>query len=136
MGVPISYNIRNLVERKGTTLMTAIGIGLTVAVLVILMALTAGLKTVFAATGDPRQALVLRKGTDAELTSTVSIDTYEIVRRLPGIAMTRDGEPAVSPEGITVVNLPSVESPEGMNVTVRGMLPVGLSMRDVKVEKG
>jgi len=33
--VPISYNIRNLIERKATTLMTALGIGLTVSVLVI-----------------------------------------------------------------------------------------------------
>ena len=52
MGVPLNYNLRNLIERKGTTLMTAIGIGLTVAVLVTSLALTAGLKTVFAGTGD------------------------------------------------------------------------------------
>jgi putative ABC transport system permease protein len=42
----------------------------------------------------------------------------------------------VSPEGITVVNLPSVDSPDGMNVTVRGMLPIGLSMRDFTVKDG
>jgi putative ABC transport system permease protein len=50
--------------------------------------------------------------------------------------MNSDGEPMVSPEGLTVVNLPSVDSPEGMNVTVRGMLPMGLSMRPVKIEQG
>jgi len=136
MGVPITYNIRNLVERKATTLMTAIGIGLTVAVLITALALTAGLKAVFAGTGDPRQMLVLRQGVDAELSSTVSTDAYEIIRRLPGIATTKDGEPMVSPEGITVVNLPSVDSPGGMNVTVRGMLPIGLSMRDYTVVTG
>ncbi|MDB5327982.1 MAG: hypothetical protein JWM57_3551, partial [Phycisphaerales bacterium] len=48
MGVPINYNIRNLAQRKGTTLMTALGIGLTVAVLVIAIALTTGLSSVFA----------------------------------------------------------------------------------------
>jgi putative ABC transport system permease protein len=42
----------------------------------------------------------------------------------------------VSPEGLTVINLPSVDSPEGMNVTVRGLLPIGVSMRDLKVEAG
>src|SRR5690349_20388983 len=136
MGVPINYNLRNLAERKATTLMTAIGIGLTVAVLVTAMALTAGLKSVFAGSGDERQALVLRKGTEAELSSTVSNETYQIVRRLLGIAKTSDGEPMVSPEGLTVVNLPSVDSPEGMNVTVRGMLPIGLAMRTATVEKG
>ena len=86
MGVPITYNLRNLVERKGTTLMTALGIGLTVAVLVTAMALTEGLKRVFAGTGDDRQVLVLRKGVDAELTSTVSSESYQIIRHLPGIA--------------------------------------------------
>jgi hypothetical protein len=136
MGVPLNYNIRNLIERKGTTLMTAFGIGLTVAVLVTAMALAAGLKSVFAGSGDARQVLVLRKGVDAELTSTVSEDAYQIIRRLPGIALSPSGEPMVSPEGLTVVNLPSVDSPEGMNVTVRGMLPIGLAMRNIDVVQG
>src|SRR5436305_6804252 len=136
MSVPISYNIRNLVERKATTLMTAVGIGLTVAVLVTALALTEGLKRVFAGSGDARQLIVLRKGVDAELTSTVTNDSYQIIRRLPGIATTADGEPMVSPEGLTVVNLPSVDSPEGMNVTVRGLLPVGVAMRPVTVVQG
>ncbi len=136
MGVPLNYNLRNLIERKGTTLMTAIGIGLTVAVLVTSLALTAGLKTVFAGTGDPRQLIVLRKGADAELTSTVPNDAYQIIRRLPGIATDAKGEPLVSPEGLTVVNLPSVDSPTGMNVTVRGLLPIGVSMRNVVIDKG
>jgi putative ABC transport system permease protein len=133
MGVPISYNIRNLVERKGTTLMTAVGIGLTVAVLVTAMALTEGLKRVFIGSGDRRQVLVMRKGVDAELTSSVSTDAYEIIRRLPGIALAPGGEPMVSPEALTVVNLPSVDSPEGMNVTVRGLLPIGVTMRTADV---
>ncbi|HEY2586146.1 MAG TPA: ABC transporter permease [Tepidisphaeraceae bacterium] len=136
MGVPITYNLRNLVERKGTTLMTAVGIGLTVAVMVVSMALTTGLKNVFGGTGDPRQLIVLRKGVDAELTSTVSNDAYQIIRRLPGIATAANGEPMVSPEGLTVVNLPSVDSPDGMNVTVRGLRPIGLSMRDLVIVRG
>lgn len=136
MGVPITYNLRNLVERKATTLMTALGIGLTVAVLVVSIALTTGLKSVFGGTGDPRQIIVLRKGVDAELTSSVSSDAYQIIRRLPGIVATPNGEPMVSPEGLTVVNLPSVDSPDGMNVTVRGLLPIGLAMRDVALVRG
>ena len=136
MGVPITYNIRNLVQRKGTTFMTALGIGLTVAVLIVSMAMTAGLKAVFAGSGDARQVLVMRKGVDAELSSTVSSDSYEIIRRMPGIAQDQSGEPMVSPEGVTVVNLPSVDSPEGMNVTVRGLLPIGLAMRSFTIVRG
>ena len=136
MGVPITYNLRNLVERKATTLMTAVGIGLTVAVLVTSISLVTGLKNVFAGSGDDRQVLVLRKGVDAELSSTVTTEAYQIIRRLPGIATTAAGEPMVSPEGLTVINLPSVDSPDGMNVTARGLLPIGLAMRSVEIEQG
>jgi putative ABC transport system permease protein len=78
----------------------------------------------------------LRKGVDAELSSTVTTEAYQIIRRLPGIATNPAGEPMVSPEGITVINLPSVDSPQGMNVSVRGLLPIGLSMRTVAIQQG
>src|SRR4051794_30924175 len=130
MGIPVNYNLRNLVQRKGTTLMTALGIGLTVAVLVTSIAMTTGMAAVFAGSGHPLQALVLRTGTEAELNSTVKEETYQIVRRMPGIAMTSDGEPMASAEALTVVNLPSVENPNGMNVTVRGLSPLGVKMRE------
>src|SRR2546423_11363005 len=97
MGVPITYNLRNLVERKGTTLMTAVGIALTVAVLVTAMALTAGLKSVFAGSGDPRPVLVLRKGGNAQLTSTGSNGTCQIIKQLPGIALAPTRKPMASP---------------------------------------
>lgn len=130
MGIPIQYNLRNLIERKGTTIMTAVGIGLTVAVLVVSIALSSGMAAVFAGSGNPLQVLVMRQGSDAELNSTVKEETYQIVRRFPGVATTKEGTPMVSPEGVTVVNLPSLENPNGMNVTVRGITPVGVAMRE------
>jgi ABC-type lipoprotein release transport system permease subunit len=137
VGVPINYNLRNIVERKGTTLMTALGIGLTVAVLVTSIAMTTGMAAVFAGSGHPLQVLVLRKGTDSELNSSLKEETYQIIRRLPGIATAPDGEPMASPEALTVVNLPSVENPNGMNVSVRGFLPIGRKMRETaKLKQG
>jgi putative ABC transport system permease protein len=128
--VPVTYNIRNLIERKATTLMTALGIALTVAVLVTSVALGTGLSAVFNQTGEPHHFLVLRQGTDAELMSSISRNLYETVRTLPGIARDATGEPLVSPESLSVVSLPNRDDPEvGMNVTVRGLKPVGLAMR-------
>ena len=106
--------------------MTAVGIGLTVAVLVTSVAMTTGMNAVFAGTGHPLQVIVLRKGTDAELNSTREAKSrIRSSASCPGIAQTPAGEPMASPEAQTVVNLPSVENPNGMNVTVRGMLPIG-----------
>jgi putative ABC transport system permease protein len=93
--------------------------------------MTNGMSAVFSGTGNPRQAIVLRKGTDSELNSTIKEDAFQVVRRMPGIALSPvDGQPMASPEAQTVVNLPSVENPNGMNVTVRGLLPVGMKMRE------
>ena len=39
MAIPISYNVRNLILRKGLTIMTAMGIALTVTTAIFLMAL-------------------------------------------------------------------------------------------------
>jgi ABC-type lipoprotein release transport system permease subunit len=129
--VPISYNLRNLFERKGTTLMTAVGIALTVGVLVTTIALSTGMAAVFASSGDPRQVLVMRESANAELSSTVKEESWQVIRTLAGISRGEDGQVLASPEVLTVVNLPSVENPDGgMNVTVRGMLPVGFKLRE------
>jgi putative ABC transport system permease protein len=136
MAIPVSYNLRNLVVRKTTTVITALGIALTVAVLLAVLALVNGLKTAFQSSGDPLQILVMRKGATAELSSAVTREVFQDLKSMAGIA--RDGnEPMASLEMVTVINLPSVDSPTGMNVTLRGILPVGIKMRDdLKLQDG
>ena len=129
MALPISYNIRNLIERKTTTLLTALGIALPVAILLVVLALVAGLQAAFQASGSPQHVLVLRKGTNAELNSSVSPQQYQDIKFKRGIAALTNGEPAASLELVQVVNLPSVDAPDGMNVTIRGLTPAGFEMR-------
>src|SRR3989441_2151619 len=130
MAVPIAYNLRNLAVRKTTTIMTALGIALTVAVLLAILALVNGLRDAFRSTGNPLHVLVLRKGSDAELTSGVDRLAYQAMKFKAGVARTAKGDPMVSPEGIVVINLPSVDNAEGSNVTLRGITPIGIQMRD------
>ena len=136
MNIPLTYNIRNLVVRKTTTLMTVAGIALTVAVLVSSLALVNGLRTTFANTGNPLQILVLRKGGNSELGSSVSRESYELLRTMSGIAKNNANESMASLEMVQVINLPSLDDPKGMNVTLRGLLPVGIAMRNVHLASG
>lgn len=136
MKIPLSYNLRNLVVRKTTTLMTAIGIALTVAVLVSSLALVNGLRATFANTGNPQQIMVLRKGGNSELGSSVPRQSFALVSTLPGIQKDASGEPLASLEMVQVINLPSVDDPKGMNVTLRGLLPTGIAMRSVHLVAG
>ena len=136
MAIPLSYNLRNLVVRKTTTLMTALGIALTVAVLLSVLALVNGLQSAFKSTGSPLQVLVMRKGATAELSSGVTRETFQNLKAIPGIAK-NGNEPMASLEMVTVINLPSVDSPEGKNLTLRGLLPAGIEMRDgLKLQQG
>lgn len=136
MAIPLSYNVRNLVVRKTTTLMTAAGIAMTVAVLLAVLGLVSGLRSAFSKTGNPLQLLVLRKGGNAELTSLVTKEQFQTIKIFPGIAAGRDGQPMASLEVVSVISLPSVDNPQGSNVTVRGLSPQGIQMRKLKLLSG
>ena len=130
MAIPITYNLRNLIVRKTTTLMTALGIALTVAVLLAMMALVHGLADSLKATGNPLQVLVMRKGATSELVSSVTPEQFQALKFKPGVARDAKGSPMASLEIVTVINLESVDAPDGNNVTVRGVSPEGLAMRE------
>lgn len=130
MAIPISYNIRNLKLRKGLTIMTAMGIALTVATAVFILALLAGLDKAFGTTGDPLNVLVLRKGSNSELAAGgVSRDAMQVFKDLPGVARNAKGEPLVSGEDILVIVLPRRDGTGEVNVTTRFLTSLGVEMR-------
>jgi len=129
MSIPLAYNLRNLMVRRTTTLMTALGIALTVAVLISILALVNGLRTSLAATADPLNLIVVRKGSESELLSNFARSIFRDVKFKRGIATGKDGQPLASEEVVLVVNLPSATNPNGNNITVRGLTPAGWEMR-------
>ena len=129
MAIPLAYNLRNLVVRKTSTLMTALGIALTVAILLAVLALVNGLRTTLGTSGDPLRIIVLRKGAESELTSLFVRSQLQDLKFKQGIATGSDGQPLVSMEVITVINLANVDNANGVNVTVRGLPPAGIEMR-------
>lgn len=132
MAIPISYNIRNLKLRKGLTIMTALGIALTVTTAVFLMALLAGLQRAFVTSGDPLNVLVMRKGATAELSGGFNADLFPTLRTLPGIAKDGQGEPLASGEWVVVAVLPRKDGTGEVNVSVRGLMPAGLTLRSME----
>jgi putative ABC transport system permease protein len=129
MAIPISYNIRNLKLRKGLTIMTALGIALTVTTAVFLMALLAGLQKAFKSSGDALNVLVMRKGSTAELSGGFDANLFPTLKTLPGIAKDAQGDPIASGEWVVVVVLPRKDGTGEVNVSVRGMMPAGLALR-------
>src|SRR5215467_5666851 len=131
MAIPIKYNIRNLRLRVGLTAMTALGIALTVTTAIFLMALIAGLNRAFVSSGSKLNVLVLRKGSESELTGGFDAALFPTLKTLPGIAKDSHGEPMASAEWDVVIVLPRKDGTGEVNVTVRGMMPDGLEMRQL-----
>jgi putative ABC transport system permease protein len=137
MAIPVAYNLRNLIVRKTTTIMTALGVALTVAVLLAVLALVNGLRATLASSGDPLQIVVMRKGSESEVVSNFTRTQFQDLKFKPGIATGANGQPLASLEVVTVINLSSTDTGEGTNMTVRGLQPSGIELRrGVKLASG
>ena len=134
--VPIKYSLRSLAVRKTTTSVTALGIGLVVFVLAASLMLAEGVKRTLGRTGRDDVAIVLRKGSDNELGSTVEDSTVGLVKTQPGVAM-RNGAPDGVGELVVVLAMEKVGANGVTNATVRGLPDGGTSFRpDFKVVAG
>ena len=91
--VPVAYNIRNLMVRKTTTAATAVGIGMVVFVFASVMMLGEGLRRAMARSGSPDVAIVMRSGSDAELSSGIELPAAGLVMASPEVATRPDGHP-------------------------------------------
>jgi len=100
------------------------------------MALIAGLNRAFVSSGSPLNVLVLRKGSEAELSGGFDASLYPTLKTLPGIAKDSKGEPMTSGEWVVVIILPRKDGTGEVNVTVRGMMPDGLEMRQLEDKPG
>lgn len=129
MALPLKYNLRNVVVRWRATVSTVLGIALVVAVFVLLQALARGIEASSANTGDPRNVLVVRRGSQAESGSLVSREHFQTLRYFEEIAQTERGEPIISAEVVIIVSAPRIDGSGEANVLVRGVTPRGMELR-------
>jgi putative ABC transport system permease protein len=137
MAIPLKYNLRNLVARKTSTGMTAFVIGLVVAVFLCVLALVQGVTRTLSVNASTRNILAMRVGSQAEMQSVITRDQAEQLQSMPGPERSAAGKPDVSPELITLINVPRADGKSNSNVQVRGMAPIGFEMREgVKIIDG
>ena len=128
MALPLKYNLRNLVVRKGSTLATAFTIGLTVAVFLMVMALARGIDLTLSSSGEPLNLIVLREGSTAELNSSLTRENFNDLMYLDGVE--REGDkPLATAEIITLIYKARKGMSQGSNVTVRGVGPMSFKLR-------
>lgn len=126
--ISIQYNIRSLSVRKTTTLATALGMGLVVFVFAASLMLSAGIKQTLQTSGSADVALVMRKGSDAELGSVIETQQTALVTAMPGVKADASG-PLVSPEVVLVLALEKLGADGVTNVQLRGVTERARALR-------
>ena len=122
MKIPLTYNLRSVCQRPVSTALTALGIGLVVAVFIAMLALANGFAAALARTGSEENVLVLRKGADSELSSGLDRDAIRTLTASPHIARGPDGRAMASPEAYVVIPLGRIaDTTQVANVVVRGV---------------
>ncbi len=129
MALPLRYSLRNALVRWRSTVATVLGIALVVFVFVLLQSLAAGIEKSSGNTGDPRNLLVVRKGSTAESASLIGRQNLQDIRYLPEIARNAAGEPVISADVLVLVNLPRRLHNGEANVLLRGVTPRGMELR-------
>lgn len=129
MKIPIIYNIRSLRQRPASTLTTALGMALVVAVFIAMNALATGFRAALVGTGSPDNVIVLRKGAQQEMNSGIARQGASIIGGFPFVEAGADGLPMISPETFVVVPLDRRNQGGMANVVVRGVSPRAFEVR-------
>lgn len=129
IGAVSSMSLVSLPQRLGASSVIVIGIAGVVAVMISVLAMATGFKKTVAATGRDDRALVLRGGSDSELSSTLSRESTLTILDGPGVRHNAEGEAIGSPEAVVIVDLPRKGDDSASNVTVRGVGPQALTIR-------
>lgn len=133
----LAFNVRSLPSRFGSAAVAIVGIAFVVIVLVGVLSIGEGFRSVMVVAGSPDTALVLRSGADSEMTSVLSRADVDAVGAAPGVARGADGKPLVSPELFVIVDMPKRTTNTSANVPLRGVQPSAFTIRpEVKIVEG
>jgi putative ABC transport system permease protein len=128
--IPLSYNVRSLLVRKTTTVATALGVGLVVFVLAAAFMLGTGITKTMVGAGRRDNAIVLRKGSDTEMASSLEVNTLSMIAGAPGVKRSASGTSLVSGEVVLVIAQEKLGTGgQVANVLVRGVPAVALEVR-------
>jgi putative ABC transport system permease protein len=131
--VPFQYNARSLMVRKTTTFATAFGITLVVFVFAAALMLGEGVNQALTTAGRVDNAIILRKGSDAELSSAIANEYLGLFR---GPAQVSQAGGVIG-EVVVIITADRVDGSGVSNVLVRGTPPEGLAFRpEIKILSG
>jgi putative ABC transport system permease protein len=131
-----SVNLKSIRERAGSSAVAIIGIAGVVVVFVSVLSIAEGFRAAMVKAGDPQRVIVMRTGSDTEMTSGFSGEDARLIMDTPGIQRGPNG-PVASAELFVIVNHPLARTGTDANVPLRGVSPAVLQVRpEVRIVEG
>ncbi len=134
--VVTALNLRTLPGRLAASAVAVVGMAGVVGVLVSVLSIAEGIRTTMSSTGSPDTAIVLRTGSDAEMTSVLMREDIDAIEDAPGIARRPGVGALASAELFVVVDLVKASTGTTANAPLRGVDPAAFAVRDFKMIKG
>lgn len=120
MSAITSMNMRNLGERKTSSLVAIIGIAGVVAILVGVLSMREGFRATLDLSGAKDVAIIMRAGANSEMSSGLGLDQTRLIADAKAVSQ-KDGQPVASPELYVVVDVPTRSTGTSANVPFRGV---------------
>lgn len=128
--------LRSIPQRLGSSVVAIVGIAGVVIVFTAVLSIAEGFRAAMRGTGDPRTVIVLRAGSDTEMTSGLGGDDVKVISEAPGIER-GDSGPKASPELFVIIGHPLRRSGTDANVPLRGLTLSALEVRPtLKIVEG
>ena len=121
--------LRTIPARAGSSAVAVIGVTGVVIVFVAVLSIAEGFRAAMVGAGSPDTAIVMRGGSDTELSSILDLASARIVSDATGVRR-GDGGPQASAELFVVVDVPKRTTGTSANVPLRGVEPAAFDIRD------
>lgn len=123
-------NLKNLPSRVGASMVIVVGIAGVVTVLVALLAMAKGFEGTLKSTGHDDRAIVLRGGSNDEMSSGIDVEDAAIVASKPGIRKNEKGA-MIAGEIYVIADIKKRGNNSDANLPMRG---IGLNSFEVRDE--
>lgn len=123
------YNLETIWERRGVSAVAVFGIAGVVGVLVAVLSIAAGFRSVVAGQARGEVAVVLRSGATGESVSILSRPEMDAIAEAPGVARGVAGA-LVSPELSVIIDRKKIGAGTDANVPLRGVEAAAFEVRD------
>jgi putative ABC transport system permease protein len=124
------FSLASLPQRKGSALTALVGIAGVVAVMVGVLSIAQGVVGTMRSTGGEDTVIVMRSGSDSEMTSGLGGEEARFITEAPGLALDGDDRPLASRELFVIIDVPMKSTGTGANVPLRGVDQAAFAVRD------